>query len=251
MSLSMGAVCACSAPAGATPAANVSYAAVGDSSGYLSRLNNERAAHGLRPLIMRSDLTQVAASWAAHMAATGVLQHNPQLATAITNWRAVGENVGDGPSISDLDAAFMASPKHRDNILDPSYDDVGIATVSRSGLIWITVDFRDADRAEPTTWTASHHTTPVVQATSRASSMLWIGSTGPGVRIVQRRLHVTADGVFGPVTRRAVESFQRGNRLVVDGVIGPRTWTALKRHRAVARHTVVRQCSGLSTSCAG
>jgi peptidoglycan hydrolase-like protein with peptidoglycan-binding domain len=200
---------------------------------------------------MRSDLTRVAASWSAHMAATGVLQHNPQLASAITNWRAVGENVGDGPSIHDLDAAFMASPKHRANILDPSYDDIGISTVTRSGMIWITVDFRDVDRPEPTTRAASHHVATVARSSRATGSMLWFGASGSAVRLLQRRLHVTPDGIFGLVTRRAVKTFQQRSGLVVDGIVGPRTRAALDRHRAVKAHSVARRCSGLSLRCIG
>lgn len=247
LALCAGAFCACSAPAAATATANVAYAAVSDPSGYLSRLNGERAAHGLRPLIMRSDLTQVAQSWSDHMAATGVLSHNPRLATAVSNWLAVGENVGDGPTIGDLDSAFMASAKHRANILDPTYDDVGIGTVTRNGMIWITVDFRDVDRAEPLTRAASQHRT----ALAPTGSVLTVGSTGAGVRFVQRRVRVTADGMFGPITRRAVEVFQRRHRLVVDGVVGPRTWAALKRLGTGKRHDAGKRCSGLSLSCAG
>jgi lysozyme family protein len=44
---------------------------------------------------------------------------------------------------------------------------------------------------------------------------------------VQKRLGVTADGVVGPQTRRAVRRFQRRNGLTVDGVIGPETLRAL------------------------
>jgi peptidoglycan hydrolase-like protein with peptidoglycan-binding domain len=267
LALCMGAACACAAtPAAATPTANVSFAAVSDSSGYLSRLNSERAAHGLAPLIMRSDLTQIAQSWSTHMAASGVLAHNPSLASEVTNWLAVGENVGDGPSISDLDAAFMASPTHRDNVLDPSYDDVGIATVTRNGTIWITVDFRDIEHAEPLTQTvtqttsAAAHTAPgtstpysAVSAPTRpAGSLLMLGSSGVLVRMVQHRVRVAADGIFGPVTRHAVRKFQRRHRLVVDGIVGPRTWRALRRHGHGKRHSPVQHhCSGLSLSCAG
>lgn len=264
LSLCIGASCACAAaPAAATPTDNVSYAAVSDSSGYLSRLNGERAAHGLRPLVMRADLTEVAQAWSEHMAATGVLAHNPNLATAITNWLAVGENVGDGPTIADLDAAFMASPKHRANILDPTYDDVGIATVTRDGMIWITVDFRDVERPEPATTSTSPRTSAqsrsaqprsaggsaAATTAARARPVLMIGSTGAPVRVVQRRLHVIADGVFGPITLRAVEAFQRQHRLAVDGIVGARTWGALKRHTASNHRSTVRRCSGLSVAC--
>ena len=44
---------------------------------------------------------------------------------------------------------------------------------------------------------------------------------------VQKKLGVTADGVIGPQTRRAVRRFQRRKGLAVDGVIGPETLRAL------------------------
>lgn len=264
LALSMAAVGACgSTPAAATPTANVSYAVMSDASGYLSRLNGERASHGLAPLVMRSDLTQIAQSWSAHMAATGVLSHNPSLASEVTNWLAVGENVGDGPSIPDLDAAFMASPKHRANVLDPTYDDVGIGTVTRDGMIWITVDFRDVERPEPVTRAATQTRTAVVRTTTwapstststatpaSAGSLVMLGTVGLRVRMIQRRLDVSADGIFGPITRRAVEGFQRRRGLAVDGIVGAHTWAALKQHKHPKR-PAVRRTSGLSFFVAG
>ena len=53
------------------------------------------------------------------------------------------------------------------------------------------------------------------------------GDRGDAVRKVQSALGVGADGVFGPVTERAVKSFQRRNGLVVDGIVGPQTRAAL------------------------
>ena len=47
------------------------------------------------------------------------------------------------------------------------------------------------------------------------------------VRVAQRRLGVTADGVFGPGTEAAVKAFQRRRGLTPDGIIGPATWAAL------------------------
>jgi peptidoglycan hydrolase-like protein with peptidoglycan-binding domain len=35
------------------------------------------------------------------------------------------------------------------------------------------------------------------------------------------------DGVFGPVTKSAVEKFQQSDNLTVDGIVGPATWAAL------------------------
>ncbi len=56
---------------------------------------------------------------------------------------------------------------------------------------------------------------------------LRFGSTGPCVAHVERQLHIPDDGVFGPVTYRAVVGFQRRHGLVPDGIVGPRTWSKL------------------------
>lgn len=37
------------------------------------------------------------------------------------------------------------------------------------------------------------------------------------------------DGKIGPMSREAIEDFQRDNGLVVDGKVGPKTWTALEK----------------------
>lgn len=44
---------------------------------------------------------------------------------------------------------------------------------------------------------------------------------------VQKALGIPADGVVGPVTRKAVKRFQRKTDLIVDGIIGPQTLRAL------------------------
>ncbi|MDA2978189.1 MAG: peptidoglycan-binding protein [Actinomycetota bacterium] len=68
---------------------------------------------------------------------------------------------------------------------------------------------------------------------SADSEVLLIGSRGDPVRELQRGLNDLgfdagrADGVFGPITLRAVLEFQRANSLWVDGLVGPRTRAAL------------------------
>lgn len=57
--------------------------------------------------------------------------------------------------------------------------------------------------------------------------MLQVGSRGPAVEELQRRLGITADGAFGPQTRAAVVAFQSSHGLTADGIVGPMTWGAL------------------------
>ena len=59
------------------------------------------------------------------------------------------------------------------------------------------------------------------------------GATGPTVRwlqylLVRRTLSYNQiDGIFGPITKTAVEQFQSEDHLTVDGIVGPVTWGAL------------------------
>ena len=60
------------------------------------------------------------------------------------------------------------------------------------------------------------------------------GSHGPTVVALQQRLHVPADGAFGPQTERAVRRFQARHRLTVDGIVGAQTAAALHLRLAAA-----------------
>jgi hypothetical protein len=53
--------------------------------------------------------------------------------------------------------------------------------------------------------------------------VLKLGSRGPTVAALQRRLGLPADGVYGRQTRAAVKRFQRRAGLTPDGVAGPAT----------------------------
>jgi GH24 family phage-related lysozyme (muramidase) len=48
-------------------------------------------------------------------------------------------------------------------------------------------------------------------------------------KLSQRGISVDVDGVYGPDTKTAVQTFQRQNGLEVDGIVGPQTWAALSR----------------------
>jgi hypothetical protein len=50
-----------------------------------------------------------------------------------------------------------------------------------------------------------------------------VKSAGSSVAALQSALGITADGVYGPNTRRAVRNYQRNQGLAVDGIAGPVT----------------------------
>lgn len=56
---------------------------------------------------------------------------------------------------------------------------------------------------------------------------LKLGSRGAQVMTLQKKLHLRADGIFGPLTDEAVREFQEKNGLTVDGIVGPKTWDKL------------------------
>ena len=122
------------APAkGSTPA---SRAAV------LCLLNQERAAHRLRPLRSNKRLRVAALRHSAHMARRDFFDHTTPSGTSMTDrirrsgytrgargW-AIGENIAWGAgqlaTPRQIVAAWMRSPGHRANVLNGSFREIGI-----------------------------------------------------------------------------------------------------------------------------
>jgi len=122
--------------------------------------NTARASAGLAPLSVNAQLSAVAQAWANKLAAANVLSHNPALQAQVSNWTVLGENVGMAGDVPTVQAAFMASPHHKANILDPRYTQMGVGSATSiypscgCPVLWVVVDFR-----RPAT--ASAATTPV------------------------------------------------------------------------------------------
>jgi hypothetical protein len=139
-----------------------------DELAFLTKLNAERSSRGLAKLTWDSKLAPTSRSWSSHMASRGQLSHDPNLAQVASrvepNWRAVGENVGVGYSVSSLHSAFMASSGHRANILKPGYNRVGIGVVHSGGKIWVTVRFLQGPAISGSTGTSSYVPTGVKTA---------------------------------------------------------------------------------------
>ena len=116
---------------------------------FVAEINALRAAHGVAPLSVSSSLISIAAGWSAHLAAAGSLSHNPALAaSAPAGWRLLGENVGVGPSVANLQQAFTNSPEHYANMVDPRFDTIGVSVdVSPQGYLWVTEDYMETPAA--------------------------------------------------------------------------------------------------------
>jgi uncharacterized protein YkwD len=136
-------------PAHAAPTAVAADA--GAESAFVSRINAIRASRGLGPLTVDSELVGVARGWTDHMADAGGISHNPNLSGAVSApWRKLGENVGAGYDVDGLMEAFINSPAHYRNIVEPSYNYIGVGvTYGADGRMYTTHDFMYLEEAGP------------------------------------------------------------------------------------------------------
>lgn len=115
----------------------------------LSAANQERGTRGL-PLLRRDpQLARAAAQHASVMAAHGTISHQfpgePELtdrgAAAGLAFSVIAENVGEAPSVIQIHDMWMNSEHHRDNLLDPSVDSIGISVMARGKELFAVEDF--------------------------------------------------------------------------------------------------------------
>jgi len=113
-----------------------------DEACFVQQTNATRAARGLPTLPVSASLAGQALSHTQAMAVSNSLYHS----TADQypgNWLGLGENVGAGPTCDDVEQAFLASPHHYENIVDPKWTAMGVGVGPRSDGtgIWVTVGF--------------------------------------------------------------------------------------------------------------
>ena len=121
----------------------------------LAGVNNERLAAGLSPLRLDGALVAIARERSADMAAQGYFAHtSPTGETAFSlmdkygvpySW--AGENLArnnypDAESVAIAMRDWLASPGHRDNMLNVHYTAIGVGSaVDGSGMKYFTVVF--------------------------------------------------------------------------------------------------------------
>src|SRR4051794_9674685 len=116
-------------------------------------LNQSRAQAGLPALKVDDRLTQAAREHSQKMADSRNLSHvlpgeakvAQRIASTGLRFNRSGENVGYNTDFNGLHSGWMHSPPHKENILSPDYDSVGIGVVRGSdGVYWATQDFAHA-----------------------------------------------------------------------------------------------------------
>lgn len=135
-----------SQPAPSSQPAGTIAEAGGAADRMLALVNNERAAHGLGALSMRSDVVGIAAGHSRAMASKRTIWHNDAYFTSSNRSalraKLLGENVAMNSSVDDAHRRLMNSPGHRANILDGRFTQVGISVVhDERGFFYFTQNF--------------------------------------------------------------------------------------------------------------
>lgn len=115
-------------------------------------VNKDRRANGLPPLTLSADLSRVAAAHSQDMINRHYFDHNTpdgktpfdRLHDAGISYGYAGENIAMNQSVAAAEQAFMNSPGHRANILNPNFHKIGLGVRwDSSGNTYVTQDFTD------------------------------------------------------------------------------------------------------------
>jgi hypothetical protein len=117
--------------------------------------NQARAAAGAGPLKWDAALAAAAREHCLRMAAEGPISHRyggeasltARAAQAGAHFSLIEENVAFGPNPAAINEGWLRSQGHRENLLNPQVDRVGVAVVASRGAIYAVADY---ERAVPT-----------------------------------------------------------------------------------------------------
>jgi uncharacterized protein YkwD len=116
-------------------------------------INNFRAAHGLPPLAVHSNLVSKARAWAAHMANGGCgrggggtpnICHSVLSNGIAVRWTRLAENVGmisPMTNVSGMEGGFEGSPPHAANMLNNQMQYVGVGAAYVGNYMYVAEEF--------------------------------------------------------------------------------------------------------------
>lgn len=116
----------------------------------LDMVNSERAKVGLKPLKENILVRNVARSQSRDMLIRGYFSHNSptgqglkeRLTFANVNFTAAAENLALAPTVDLAQLGLMNSPKHKQNILDSTFTEIGIGILDAGPYgVMVTQDF--------------------------------------------------------------------------------------------------------------
>lgn len=109
-------------------------------------VNAIRAQAAVAPVAVDPALNAEAREWSRQLAKSG-FRHSEldeQVGDAVC-WRRLGQNIAQGDDVSAIVAAWLASPTHFANLVDPLFTHVGVSIVEdRSGVHFVTQEFMQA-----------------------------------------------------------------------------------------------------------
>jgi hypothetical protein len=147
---------------------------VSDEATFVAKINDLRASKGLAPLQANANLVAKARAWSAGMADAGRIWHSTLSDGVTEDWRKLGENVGMGGSVDGLHKAFVNSPHHYENLVDPAFGYIGVGIVMNGNTIFVSEVFMQLMPGKTTPVTAPTTTSttaaPVTTTTAKPAA---------------------------------------------------------------------------------
>jgi hypothetical protein len=114
--------------------------------------NTDRAQQGLGPLKWNPALARAAQKHAELMVGQRTLLHqyggeadvDTRVRQEGAHFHVAAENLAAAQTPAALETAWMHSPRHRANILDPRLNEIGVGIVRQGGYLWAVEDFSAA-----------------------------------------------------------------------------------------------------------
>lgn len=114
--------------------------------------NQARAAAGAKPLQWDASLAEAARLHCLRMVAEGPIAHrygdegslSERAAQAGAHFSLIEENVAFAPTPAEIHEAWMNSPGHRANLLNPQVNRVGVAVVASRDGLYVVADYARA-----------------------------------------------------------------------------------------------------------